>query len=230
MEKSKEKEKAGEKGYVYILTNDSFRDDWIKIGKSSRPVNIRSKELDNTAVPLPFNIYATIKTVKYGDVEKLVHKAIDRLSDLRIRPNREFFNISPDQALEIFQDIAECIDDAEVTVYKDNKPSYTLDSGETFPQETLEGGRAKRFQFSMIGLKAGDEITFSPTGLKVRVADDNTIEYQGKIYKLTSFVKAFLPEDQRNSSGTYRGPDFFTHNGETLTKLRMKAEKLHPEK
>ena len=36
-------------GYVYILTNPSFREDWVKIGKSSRPVDVRSKELDNTA-------------------------------------------------------------------------------------------------------------------------------------------------------------------------------------
>jgi hypothetical protein len=43
-----------EPGYVYILTNPSFREDWVKIGKSSRPVDVRSKELDNTAVPLHF--------------------------------------------------------------------------------------------------------------------------------------------------------------------------------
>jgi hypothetical protein len=36
-----------EPGYVYILTNPSFREDWVKIGKSSRPVDVRSKELDN---------------------------------------------------------------------------------------------------------------------------------------------------------------------------------------
>lgn len=64
-------------GYVYILTNPSFREDWVKIGKSSRPVDIRSKELDNTAVPLPFEIYATMKTTKFNEVEKLVHKSID---------------------------------------------------------------------------------------------------------------------------------------------------------
>lgn len=51
-----------EKGFVYILTNESFRDDWVKIGRSSRPVDVRSKELDNTAVPLPFKKYATIQT------------------------------------------------------------------------------------------------------------------------------------------------------------------------
>ena len=60
-------------GYVYILTNPSFKEDWVKIGKSSRPVDVRSKELDNTAV----------------------HKTIDRLTDLRIRQNREFFNVAP---------------------------------------------------------------------------------------------------------------------------------------
>jgi len=27
-----------EAGYVYILTNPSFQEDWVKIGKSSRPV------------------------------------------------------------------------------------------------------------------------------------------------------------------------------------------------
>lgn len=78
-----------QEGYVYILTNPSFREDWVKIGKSSRPVDIRSKELDNTAVPLPFEIYATLKTEKFDMVEKQIHKQIDRLTDLRIRQNRE---------------------------------------------------------------------------------------------------------------------------------------------
>ena len=32
-----------ESGYVYILNNPSFCEDWVKIGKSSRPVDVRSK-------------------------------------------------------------------------------------------------------------------------------------------------------------------------------------------
>ena len=52
------KSEENNKGYVYILTNSSFREDWVKIGKSSREVDVRSKELDNTAVPLPFEIFA----------------------------------------------------------------------------------------------------------------------------------------------------------------------------
>ncbi len=83
------------KGYVYILTNPSFREDWVKIGKSSRPVDVRSKELDNTAVPLPFEVYATLYTSKYSKVEKQIHKQIDRLTDLRIRQNRSFSTSLP---------------------------------------------------------------------------------------------------------------------------------------
>ncbi len=103
-----------EPGYVYILTNPSFKEDWVKIGKSSRPVDIRSKELDNTAVPLPFEIYATLKTVKYNEAEKLIHRYIERFTNLRIRDNREFFNVQPEEALDIFRDVAQMLDDAEI--------------------------------------------------------------------------------------------------------------------
>lgn len=111
-------------GYVYILTNPSFREDWVKIGKSARPVDIRSKELNNTAVPLPFEIFATMKTVKYNEVEKLVHHIIDNLTNYRIRQNREFFNVAPQKALEIFKEIAQTIDDAVIIEYENNEPVY----------------------------------------------------------------------------------------------------------
>lgn len=211
-------------GYVYILTNESFREDWVKIGKSMRPVDIRSKELDNTAVPLPFSIYATLQTSKFNEVEKLVHKTIDRLTDLRIRQNREFFNVAPDVALDIFKDIASTIDDAVVTCYRNNKP---IEAGEVHQQEDETAPALPRrapFRFSMIGLKVGDELTFTPTGLIVKVAGDRTIEYEGRIYKMSAFVPTFLPEELRNTSGAYQGPKYFTYQGQTLTDLRTEAE------
>lgn len=220
-----------EAGYVYILTNDSFREDWVKIGKSSRSVDIRSKELDNTAVPLPFNIYATLKTVKYNEVEQLVHKTIDRLTDLRIRQNREFFNVAPEVALDIFRDIAKTIDDAVVTVYKDNQPLMELSSEESVPDLTTQRRHPKpRFKFSMIGIKIGTLITFDPTSIEVRVASDDTIEYEGRIYKLSPFVGTFLPEEQQNNSGAYQGPKYFSYHGKTLSDLRNEREKADKEK
>ena len=210
-------------GYVYILTNPSFREDWVKIGKSSRPVDVRSKELDNTAVPLPFEIFATLKTVKYDIVEKKIHKAIDRLTDLRIRQNREFFNINPELALEILRDEAMLLDDAEVTLYKDNKPIKPLDPNKPMNSMTAIPHRP-RFKFSMINIPIGSILTFVPTGVRVKVASDDQVEYDGRIYKLSPFVGTFMPEDKRNPSGAYQGPKFFTYNGEILDDIRKRLE------
>ena len=217
-----------EPGYVYILTNKSFREDWVKIGKSSRPVDLRSKELDNTAVPLPFDIYATLRTAKYDIVEKKIHKAIDRLTDLRIRQNREFFNIRPELALEIFRDEAMLLDDAEILLYEDNKPVLPKveDHEKTAPTKTHP--QRPRFKFSMVNIPIGTELTFVPTGVKVKVASDDQIEYEGRIYKLSPFVGTFMPEDKRNTSGAYQGAKYFTYKGKVLDDLRTEAEKNQP--
>lgn len=219
-----DKTKVADPGYVYILTNPSFREDWVKIGKSSRPVDVRSKELDNTAVPLPFEIFATMQTVKFNEVEKLVHKTIDRLTDLRIRQNREFFNVPPQVALDIFNDIAQTVDDAVVTEYKDNQP-IPKDKPEEEPEHKRVVKRG-RFKFSMIDIKIGDFIIFDPTGITVKVASDDSIEYQDRIYKLSPFVGTFMPEDKRNTSGAYQGPKFFSYNGKTLSDLRREKENI----
>ncbi len=215
--------KNNESGFVYILTNPSFREDWVKIGKSSRPVDIRSKELDNTAVPLPFEIFATIQTVKYNDVEKHVHKTIDRLTDLRIRQNREFFNVPPQVALDIFYDISQMIDDAVVTVYKDNKPILNSEKKST-PATKKRIVKRGRFKFSMVGIKIGEIVTFVPTRTDVKVASDDSIEFEGRIYKLSPFVGTFMPEEKRNTSGAYQGAKYFSYNGQVLDDLRKQFE------
>ena len=210
-------------GYVYILTNPSFKEDWVKIGKSSRPVDVRSKELDNTAVPLPFEIYATMKTCKYNEVEKLVHKTIDRLTDLRIRQNREFFNVAPQVALDIFNDIAMTVDDAEVILYEDNQPIQKRDA--KAPDGETHKKMRPRFKFSMVNIPIGAILTFIPTGIKVKVAGDDQIEYEGRIYKLSPFVGTFMPVEKRNTSGAYQGAKFFSYNGKVLDDLRTEMEK-----
>lgn len=216
--------KPQEPGYVYILTNPSFREDWVKIGKSSRPVDVRSKELDNTAVPLPFEIFATMKTVKFNEVEKLVHKNIDRLTDLRIRQNREFFNVPPQVALDILYDIAKIIDDAVVTVYEENKPIEEGCIQDNTKNEAKREVKRARFKFSMCGIKIGEQVTFIPTGVTAKVASDDSIEYEGRIYKLSPFVGTFMPEELRNTSGAYQGAKYFSYQGKILDHIRKERE------
>ncbi|MCD7722003.1 MAG: GIY-YIG nuclease family protein [Prevotellaceae bacterium] len=212
-----------EPGYVYILTNPSFREDWVKIGKSARPVDVRSKELDNTAVPLPFEIFATMKTVKYNEVEKLVHKMIDRLTDLRIRQNREFFNVAPGVALSIFRDIAQAVDDAEVVEYEDNKPVLHKQAVEEADPKK-EPHRRGRFKFSLVGIRIGETVRFEPLGIDVKVASDDAVEYQDRIFKLSPFVGTFMPEERQNASGSYQGAKYFSYHGKVLEDLRRDIE------
>jgi hypothetical protein len=215
-----------EPGYVYILTNPSFREDWVKIGKSSRPVDVRSKELDNTAVPLPFEIYATMQTVKYGEIERIVHKQIDRLTDLRIRQNREFFNVHPSQALDILMDLAHAVEDAVVMKYEEGKARQLYPVMEK-PKEVKGERKPTRppFDFSMIGLTVGDTVQFDPLKLKVKVAGKNKVEHEGRIWSLSAFCGTYLPENMQNHSGAYQGPKYFSYNGKTLWEIRLEREK-----
>lgn len=218
-----------ESGFVYILTNPSFREDWVKIGKSSRPVDVRSKELDNTAVPLPFEIFATMKTVKYAEIERIVHRNIDRLTDLRIRQSREFFNVAPELALEILLDQARPIDDAVIMKYEDGKPHqiYPVVEGEK-TKGKKDGGKKKEirkpFDFSMVGLGIGDEVIFDALKLPVKIVGKNKIEHEGRLWSLSAFCGTFLPQEMHNASEAYQGPKYFSHNGKTLLEIRLERE------
>jgi hypothetical protein len=204
------------KGYVYILTNPSFRDDWIKIGKSSRYPDIRSKELDNTSIPLPYEIYATIKTAKFNEVEKLVHKFIKKLNpNLRIRESREFFNIKPEDAADIFEDISETIDDAEVEYWNKNKKVVSADS------DNKQRKQGRRFSFYDKGLKDGDIIKFvSDKNIVAMVFNEREVEFEDKKWKLSPLAyEIFKRKKELNTSGAYQGAAYFEFNGVKLKDL-----------
>ena len=101
-------------GYIYVLTNESFhRENWVKIGYAE-DVEKRVKELSNTSVPLPYEVYCTyeiprIRGVK--DPDKLLHDLITKLNPgLRISPNREFFEMLPLDAYDMLHAIAQMHD------------------------------------------------------------------------------------------------------------------------
>ena len=177
------------------------------------------------------NIQENSETTKYNEAEKKMHKEIDRFTDLRIRQNREFFNVSPHVALDMLYGIASLLDDAEIIVYdngkpivkKEKEPTKSVKNDTEIEPATFKKARAK-FKFSMCGIKVGEEVTFDPTGLVVKVASDDTIEYDGRIYKLSSFVGTFIPEEQRHPCGTYQGPLFFSYKGKVLNDIRIEKE------
>lgn len=124
------------------------------------------------------------------------------------------------------------IEDAVVTVYKDNKPITNNEKPNGQANDHKRTVRRGRFKFSMVGIKIGEHITFMPTNTEVKVASDDSIEFEGRIYKLSPFVGTFMPEDKRNTSGAYQGAKYFSYNGKVLDDLRssMENEKRYPKK
>lgn len=80
----------------------------------------------------------------------------------------------------------------------------------------------RKFTFEAIGVKVGDELTFID-GTKVMAAADNKVLYKGELYTLSGFCKAFMPEDKRTRSNSYRGCTFFYRDGVKLEKLFKSA-------
>ncbi len=99
----------------------------------------------------------------------------------------------------------------------------SVDEGEEEDAFTGSGRRA-RFRFSMIGIRPGEEVVFIPTGTKVKVATDDQVEHEGRLYKLSTFTGTFMPEDLRNESGAYQGAKFFAYKGRILNDMRDEIE------
>lgn len=94
--------------YIYIMTNKAFEGhDWVKIGYATNPEQ-RRKELSNTSLPFDYEIYATYQVPKTPHMaDKTLHNLITSLNpDLRLSANREFFEMTPEQAYQILLGIA----------------------------------------------------------------------------------------------------------------------------
>lgn len=209
-----------DKGYVYILTNPSFKEDWVKIGKSKREPDVRSKELFNTAVPLPYEVYGVLKSEKYDKAEKLIHRSIDRISDLRINKSREFFNISPSKAYEILYDIKELLgEEATLELYGDN----VIVKNPT-KERTKRKKDTKPFTFSSVDIKVGETLEFiGDPSIKVVVIDDKHVLFESNSYSLSGLTrKLYTRMKKANKSGAYQGPAFFKYKNKKLTDIQKK--------
>lgn len=83
-------------GYVYILTNESMPD-LVKIGRTSRDVDLRAAELWQTGVPTRFKVFAKARTCDCVQLEAYMH---GDLNGYRVSRSREFFRVAPEKAEE----------------------------------------------------------------------------------------------------------------------------------
>ncbi|SEW40379.1 GIY-YIG nuclease family protein [Chitinophaga arvensicola] len=83
-------------GFVYVFTN-KIMPHLVKIGMTTALAEDRAKDLFSTSSPDPFEVVFSAITSNPTALEKLTH---DLLKDKRYRPNREFFEVSPEVAID----------------------------------------------------------------------------------------------------------------------------------
>ena len=97
-----------EKAYIYIMTNETFSGhNWVKIGYATN-VESRRRQLSTTALPYPYKVYATYEIPRSEHLgDKVLHKIITNLNpNLRLAQNREFFEMTPEQAFDLLYGMA----------------------------------------------------------------------------------------------------------------------------
>ena len=84
--------------WVYVLSNPTMPG-YLKIGFTDQTPEIRAEQLSrSTGVPLPFKVEWAFHCYNAEQLEKEVHRYLD---GQRIAGNREFFDLSIDEAKEI---------------------------------------------------------------------------------------------------------------------------------
>ncbi len=213
-------------GYIYILTNPSFKE-YVKIGYAT-DVRQRVNELNSSsAVPFAFRVYATYEVdSKLSD--KKLHSILDKLNpDLRSMEEidgkkriREFYAMPPEDAYSILEAIA------EINGYSHRLKKWKATAAEREDEELAQEiseqhqERLSPFRFSLCNIALGEPIEFcyagnEHSGTICTVHDDKHVVYNGEAWSLTALAKSFL--DTNNSIA---GPMYFKYKGEWLNDLR----------
>jgi hypothetical protein len=197
---------------VYILTNESMPG-YVKIGVTT-DLERRIKELDNTSVPLPFECFYACIVKDMGFVEKQLHEAF---ANHRIRDSREFFKMSPIQAMAALK-LAEL---------KDITPDKDIVESED-DQIALDRARSRKpnFNFKLLGIPTGSVLVFTPgrfpkpeEEIKAIVVDDSHIKLGEEITTVSAAAMKLT-----NARTPLQGTLYWTFEGESLDDRRNRIE------
>jgi len=199
---------------IYILTNEAM-DGLVKIGRTTTSVEQRIRELDNTSLPLPFQCYFAGEVADSAYVEAHLHKAF---SDKRVRTNREFFRVDPNQVRSAIM----IANPKDITP----KADVVVDASDVqaLQKASIAQDRRSRLKFTELDIPVGATLTFVKDELiTCTVVADGEVNYNGQTMSMS---KAAL--DAVHKLGykwsAVSGSDYWTYEGETLTARRIRLE------
>ena len=89
-------------GFIYVMSNPAHPG-LIKIGQTSKDPDIRRHNLNSTGVPQDFKLEYRALANDYRRLEKEIHQ---KLNNSRYRQDREFFEISVQEAISSIRKVA----------------------------------------------------------------------------------------------------------------------------
>lgn len=203
-------------GIIYILTNESMPG-LIKIG-STKDIKERLKSLDKTGVPTPFKLYYAIEIENYKQKERQLHQGYAKD---RVRPNREFFRIEPENATAMLKALGgREIDNTYIDISIDEAGNeISTDAYETrLPQAPVT-------TFEMLKLMPGTKLNFTRNeNITCEVYDNRKVKYQDNICSLTQITGEILKKRYSWKSKNVNGFQFWKYEGEILTDRRNRLE------
>ena len=192
-------------GSVYVLTNPAMPN-MVKIGKTTRDVELRLADLYSTGVPLPFECEYAAKVKDVDKTEKAFHTAFE---PSRVNPKREFFNINPEQAIAVLSLMA--IEDVTPSVQEKAK---TIDIEATASAEKFKKKRRPTINYFEMGLKEGNILKFGRNEESCTVLNGRQVSYEGEPWFLSNLTNKLL-----DRTGPMDGSPYWYFNGKNLKDL-----------
>lgn len=214
-----------EYGIVYLLTNECMPG-LVKIGMTSRKdLDARMRELYTTGVPLPFECaYACkVKLSHMAELEAALHTAF---APNRVNENREFFRISPSQAVPLLK-LMNHLNEGDATAEVAAEINNDIDAGDVAAIEKTKHARRPPLNFFDMGLRKGDVLVYADDPTKsVVIVDARKVAYQDVEQSLTMVTR--LLQGKPNNYALQPTP-FWLYNGERLTEVYDRAFPLFDE-
>ena len=206
--------KEGKEGTIYVIENEAFAKQVVKIGKATDLAN-RIKAL-NTGVPLPFTCFKASRVKDMAKVERFLH---DTFYPAKGNLRGEFYEVEAwrvAQVLKLF----------EVEDVTDSAPSPNTDEARSIDKEVKDKEKKSNFTFEMVDIQIGEKLQLvGRLEIECEVVDNkSTVQYEGQPYALSTLATK-LKESKWGLQGSrhwsYRDKDI---GDETLQQRRERLE------
>ena len=198
------------KGIIYIMT--TAVSGLIKIGQSGTNnflERMRFLEANGYYNVVGLKRFFAIELDDYAEKETLLHDIFEKH---RVGES-ELFALDQELVRQLLLSFEGKV------IYPEN-----INQAKEFDEVTKVRTQGKLFSFYKKGLKNGDEIVFvKDKNIVAKVCGEREVEYQEQVWKLSPLAyKIFEGRGELNTSGAYKGANYFEHNGIKLKDIPNK--------